>query len=113
MGDWSNGNPIGISEGLWNTVTTDNDFLTVYTRSAFNIRGYGGGTTHWLTLTNSNLNLVQGQSLSLAGTEVISSARNLTNIGTINNTGYHQTSSTTPHHYIANGNTGTYNKTVT
>jgi hypothetical protein len=87
LGDWTNGNPIGISEGLWDSVGADNDYLTVYTRSSFNIRGYGGGTTHWLSLTNSNLNLVQGQSLSLAGTTVLDSSRNLANIGTISATG--------------------------
>ena len=63
LGDWSNGNPIGISEGLWNTVATDNDFITVYARQHFNIRGYGGGTTHWLSLTNGEMNLQQNQKL--------------------------------------------------
>ena len=50
LGDNSNSNPIGISEGLWNTVGTDNDFVTVYARQHFNVRGYSGGTTHWLSM---------------------------------------------------------------
>ena len=78
LGDWTNTNPIGISEGLWNSVTSDNDFVTVYARQHFNIRGYSGGTTHWLTLNSSALNLVQSQALQLNGTTVIDSSANIT-----------------------------------
>jgi hypothetical protein len=55
--------------------------------------------------TGQKLNVAGG--IGISGSTVIDSARNLTNIG------YHETSSTTPHRYTANGNTGTYNKTVT
>ena len=83
LGDWTNTNPIGISEGLWNTVASDNDYITVYARSSFNIRGYAGGTTHWLAMTGSAFNLVASQALQIGGTTVIDASRNLTNIGTI------------------------------
>ena len=63
LGDWSNSNPIGISEGLWNTVGADNDFVTVYARQHFNVRGYSGGSTHWLTLNTSDMILQQNQKL--------------------------------------------------
>ena len=63
LGDNSNSNPIGISEGLWNTVGSDNDYISVYARNSFNIRGYSGGTTHWLSLTNTNMVLQQNQKL--------------------------------------------------
>ena len=115
LGDWTNTNPIGISEGLWNTVTTDNDFLTVYTRSSFNIRGYGGGTTHWLALTNSNLNLVQGQSLSLAGTTVIDSSRNFTGqsySGVANNASFASNTVTSYGSWKTNGSKGGYDGIV-
>jgi len=85
LGDWANSNPIGISEGLWDTVTTDNDFITIYSRNSFNIRGYAGGSTtaHWLSLTSSALNLVQSQSLQMGGTTVIDSARAFSNVASL------------------------------
>ena len=83
LGDYSNSNPIGISEGLWNTVGSDADYLSVYARSSFNIRGYAGGTTHWLAMTGSNFNLVASQNLQIGGTTVIDTnkvAQNLTGV---------------------------------
>ena len=69
LGDYSNTNPIGISEGLWNTVGSDNDFLTVYARNSFNIRGYPnvGGQTSWLSLTATDMVLPQDQKLQAGG----------------------------------------------
>jgi hypothetical protein len=78
LGDWSNTNPIGISEGLWNTVASDNDYITVYARNSFQIRGYAGGTTHWLAMTGSNFNLVASQNFQIGGTTVIDTGRNIT-----------------------------------
>ena len=78
LGDWSNTNPIGISEGLWNTVASDNDYISVYARNSFNVRGYSGGTTHWLAMTGSAFNLVASQALQIGGTTVIDASRNIT-----------------------------------
>ena len=115
LGDWTNGNPIGISEGLWNSVGADDDYLTVYTRSSFNIRGYGGGTTYWLQLTNSNLNLVQGQSLSLAGTTVLDSSRNFTGqsySGVANNASFASNTTTSYGSWRTSGSKGGYDGIV-
>ena len=71
LGDWSNTNPIGISEGLWNTVGTDNDFVTVYARQHFNVRGYSGGTTHWLSLNTTDMVLQQNQKLQVGSLRLI------------------------------------------
>ena len=89
LGDYSNTNPIGISEGLWNTVGSDNDYLSVYARSSFNIRGYAGGTSHWLAMTGSNFNLVASQNLQIGGTTVIDTnkvAQNLTGVNILADT---------------------------
>jgi hypothetical protein len=71
LGDWSNTNPIGISEGLWNTVGSDSDFVTVYARQHFNVRGYSGGTTHWLSLNATNMTLQQNQKLQVGSLKLI------------------------------------------
>jgi hypothetical protein len=71
LGDWSNTNPIGISEGLWNTVGSDSDFVTVYARQHFNVRGYSGGTTHWLSLNTTDMVLQQNQKLQVGSLRLI------------------------------------------
>jgi len=47
------------------------------------------------------------------GNTVIDASRNLTNIALITSNGTHINAHVTPHEYTNNGNTGTYNKTVT
>ena len=44
FGDSTNTNPIGVTEGAWNTFT-DTDFMSIYSRNSLRVYGYPGGAT--------------------------------------------------------------------
>ena len=91
--------------------------------SATNYLFYRGSLNHFYfnsgTVGVGVASVGSGHALNVAGgigissTTVIDSSRNITHIQAIASAGSHTQTSTTPHHYTANGQTGTYNKTVT
>ena len=60
FGDSTNTNPIGITEGEWNSYGTDNDRMSIYFRSTMKFYGYPGGTTLALTMSASGAVAVAG-----------------------------------------------------